>query len=312
MTLQPALTNPAELVGVADLELLSRTIVEGFLNGLHRSPHSGSSIEFAQYRPYSQGDDLRFLDWKLYARTDRLHLKQFHEETNLRATILLDVSGSMSYGSEGITKFDYARMLAASLAAMLTQQRDAVGFIAFHETMKTYIPPRGDASHLRRILVELQSLAPEKPTNAGTVLEFLGDVIKPRGMVILISDLLQPAAEVVRQLKSLRARRHDVAVFQISDPAEQEFPFELSQTFVDAEDGEEQFAIPEMVRREYLENRRTHFGEIRRQCHEAEITYDEFTTREPLARALHEWLRHRSRALKTSGMKSSKRTGRGR
>ncbi|MCH8332626.1 DUF58 domain-containing protein [Candidatus Sumerlaeota bacterium] len=302
--------DPAQLTEISDLELMARTVVEGFMTGLHRSPHSGSSIEFAQYRPYAQGDDLRFVDWKLYGRTDRLHLKQFQEETNLRCNLLLDCSASMDYASGDVTKFQYARMLVACIAMILNQQRDAIGFVAYHEELTRHIAPRTDRHHLRRIFIELENLRARGSGDTAGTLRFLGDVIQPRGMIILVSDLLHPAEEMINHLRSLRALRHEVIVFQISDPAEQTFPFERSATFLDAEDGREQFTIPDAVRETYLENRRQHFAAVRRQCLSEEIDLEEFTTDEPLDRALHHFIHRRNRMLQT-GSRRRGRTGGG-
>jgi uncharacterized protein (DUF58 family) len=289
--------DPAQLVGIKDLQLMARTVVDGLMSGLHRSPHSGSSIEFAQYRPYSQGDDLRKIDWRLFARTDRLHIKQYEEETTLRCTILLDCSGSMDYSSHAVQKFQYARILAASLAVLLQRQRDAVGLIAYHHELLTYIPPLSNVRHLRRVLVELDQIEAEGHTDTPGALHYLGDVLKPRGMVVLISDLLHPLDEMLDHLKSLKARRQDVLVLQISDPAEQTFPFDESATFVDAESGKEQYAVPEAVREQYLENRHNHFEQIRKECLSSEIDIAEFTTNEPLDAALRFFLHNRSRSI---------------
>ena len=297
--------DPAQLARVSDLALLARTVVEGFLTGVHRSPHSGSSVEFAQYRPYTQSDDTRRIDWKLYARADRLHIKQYQEETNMRCTVLLDCSASMDYGSGAVNKFEYARMLTACLAMILHRQRDALGFIAYHDKILTHLPPRSGAQHLRRTLVELQGLKPSGETNTADALKRLGELLQPRGMVVLISDLLYPAEEVVDQLKSLRARRHDVMALQISDPAEQTFPFDKATTFVDSEDGKERFAVPEHAREEYLENRRRHFSMISRECLAAEIDMREFAVSEPLDRALHFFLRRRNTLHLTSSSRRS-------
>jgi len=306
------LMDPSQLARIADLELLARLVVEGFLSGLHRSPHAGASVEFAQYRPYAQGDDLRFIDWKLFARTDRLHLKQFHEETNLRATILVDCSGSMDYGSAGLSKFDYARMLAACLAMMLNEQKDAAGLIAYHHELIVHLPPRNARRHLRRLLAELQALQPGGRTDTPGTLRFLGDVLQPRGMIILISDLLHPAEAMINHLKSLRAMRHDVIVFQVADPAERDFPFERTATFIDAEEAEELYAVPDLVREGYLANRERHFGAIRRECLLAEIDAEEFLTSEPLDRALHRFIHRRNRSLMTSSLKRTQVVGGGR
>lgn len=292
--------DPAQLARINDLELLARTVVEGLFTGLHRSPHAGASIEFAQYRPYTQGDELRFVDWRLYGRTDRLHVKQFLDETNLRCTLLLDCSGSMDYTSHVVTKFDYARMLTACLAMILHLQRDAAGLIAYHHELLTYLPPVSKPSHFRRILVELDNLRPAGRTDTVGALHYLGDVIKPRGMIVLVSDLLHPIEEMIRHLRTIRARRHDLLVLQISDPAEQTFPFDKTTTFIDVETGREQFAVPDNVREKYLENRRWHFDLVRRECLASEIDIEEFTTDEPLDRALRLFLHKRLHALLTS------------
>lgn len=311
------MANPApflqthDLAGISDLELLARTVVEGFLIGLHRSPHSGASIEFAQYRPYVQGDDPRFIDWKLFGRTDRLHVKQFHEDTNLRCTILFDCSASMDYGSGEITKFHYARILCASLAMLLSTQKDAPGFIAYDEETRVYLPPRSDGAHLRRILSELQNLEPGRATDSAGTLKFLGDIIRPRGMVVLVSDLLHEPGEMIRHLRSLRARSHDVMILQISDPAERTFPFDRTVTLLDAETADERFAVPDAIRREYLENRRAHFGKIRRACVENEIDIEEFSTDEHPGHVLKRFVHHRNRMLMASGRTRRGPGGRG-
>lgn len=302
--------DPAQLLRVGDLQLLARTVVKGLGIGLHHSPTSGSAIEFAQYRPYAQGDDSRAVDWRLYGRTDRLHIKQYQEETNMRCTILLDCSGSMNYGSEGVTKFQYARMLAACLAMILSAQKDMIALVAYHHDLKVYIPPRNNPRHLRRILLELDGLEPAGATDTAGALRYLGDVLQPRGMVILISDLLHPVEETIDHLKSLCARRHDMIVFQISDPVEQSFPFDKSVIFVDAEDDRRQFTIPDQVREEYLDNRRRHFDLIRQECLSVEIDLREFSTSEPLDQALHHFMKRRGhRLLRSSRRQRQARTG---
>lgn len=303
MSQQLHFIDPGELAQISDLALLARTVVEGLLFGVHRSPHSGSSIEFAQYRPYTQDDDPRRIDWKLYARADRLHIKQYQEETNMRCTLLLDCSASMDYGTGTVSKFNYARMLAACLAMILHKQRDAAGFIAYHDRIVTHVPPRSDPHHMQRMLIELENIEPSGETNTPGALERLGEIIQPRGMVALISDLLYPAEEVIDHLKSLRARRHDVMVLQISDPAEQTFPFASATTLIDAENGTERFTVPEQAREEYLANRREHFRTIRRECLAAEIDVEEFTASEPLDRALHFFLHRRNASLMTSSLR---------
>lgn len=306
------LVDPAQLARIADLQLLARLVVEGLTSGLHRSPNSGQSIEFNQYRPYTQGDDLRFVDWRLYGRTDRLHIKQYQDETNLRCTLLMDCSGSMDYTSHEVTKFHYARMLAACLAMILQKQRDQAGLVAYHNELLAYLPPRGSRTHRSHLYAELARLEPQGRTDTARALHYLGDVLAPRGMVVLISDLLHPLEETLDHLRTLRARRHDVVVFQISDPAEQTFPFDQTATFVDAESGTEQYAVPAAVREQYLENRRAHFERIRHECVANEIQLTELTTDEPLDRALHYFLKQRMQALMTSSRSTGRAAGAGR
>ena len=304
--------DPIILSRISDLMLLARTVVDGFTAGLHRSASFGSSIEFAQYRPYVQGDDPRFVDWDLYARTDRLHTKQFQEDSNLRCVFLIDCSASMAYASGEVTKFQYARMLAACLTMLLIHQKDTVGLIGFQHDINVYIPPRKSPQHLRRILVELDQMNPKGKTDIGKVLQYLGDVLPSRGMVVLISDLLYPADEFLQYLKILKARHHDVLICQISDPAEQSFPFDQSKTFIDAESENEQFIVPDSVRAEYLENRNRHFDEIRNECLAVEMDLEEFTTSEPLDRALHYFLMRRIRTcMASSGRRNRAVTGGG-
>ena len=290
--------DPAELARIADLELLARTVISGLQGGAHRSIHHGASVEFAQYRPYAWGDDLRFVDWRLYGRSDRLHVKQFQDERNLRSTILLDCSASMDYGSGEVSKFRYAQMLAACLVMLASGQGDAVGFAAYHRELIAHVPARRRDGQRHRILMEIDNLRPagEETDTAGT-LRVMGDVLPARGMVVLIGDLLHPADEMILHLRSLRAQRHDVLVLQVSDPAEQTFPFDRSVTLVDAEDSREQFAVPEEVREAYLENRRRHFSAIREACLSAEIDIEEFACSEPLDMALHRFLHRRNDGL---------------
>jgi uncharacterized protein (DUF58 family) len=300
--------DPLELSRISDLQVLARTVVAGLGAGVHRSLHTGTSAEFAQYRSYAQGDDLRFVDWRLYGRTDRLHVKQFQDESNVRATVLLDCSASMNYGSGPVTKFKYAQMLAACLVMIMSDQRDEVGFASYHRELVVHLPARRQKGQLNRLLGAIQDSEPAgNETDTAGVLQFLGDVLQPRGMVVLIADLLHPVEDMLAHLRSMRARRHDVLVLQVSDPAEQSFPFERSVTLVDLEGRREQFAVPQDVREIYLENRRRHFDTIRKACLSAEIDIEEFVCSEPLDRVLHHFVNRRNRGLLTT----SRRQGRG-
>lgn len=303
--------DPDQLVQIADLQLLARSVVDGLLSGIHRSPYFGSSIEFAQYRPYVQGDDPRFVDWSLYARTDRLHVKQFHDETNLRCSILLDCSASMNYGSGSITKFQYARMLAACLAMILHKQKDAVGLFAFRKDKELYIPPRSLPHHYRRIMTELANLEAEGPTEMEKGFHDLGDALKPRGMVVFVSDLLYSVEAIIGYLKLLKARKQEVMILQITDIAEQTFPFDRTVTLVDVESAQEQYMIPQAARDLYLENRQRHFESIRDACLPLDIEIEEFVTSEPLDRALRFFLQARNRNLALSTRRNSAARGGG-
>lgn len=303
--------SPDDLAHVKDLWLLAQTLVAGQQLGLHRSPHSGASVEFAQYRPYTQGDDPRFVDWRRYGRSDRLHIKEFHEETNMRCTLLLDCSASMGYGTTPLSKFRYAQILAASLAWLLTLQHDEVALAAYHASICCHIPFQRRSHQVRRLVAALERLEPAGQTATGEALAWAGDIMSSRGMVVLISDLLQPLPVVEIQLRALRARRHDVLVFQVADVAEETFPFSGEVTLRDAEGAEERPAAPGAIRAQYLANRKAHFDRIREVCLAYEIDYEPLRTDRPLDHALQQFLHRRSHALMTTAKRASGRGGLG-
>ena len=298
--------DPEQLLRITDLELLARIVTAGLMPGIHTSPKTGASVEFSQYRAYTPGDDLRLLDWKLYGRSDRLYIKQFRDETNLHATILLDMSGSMDYGSGTVSKFAYARMLAAALIMILKAQGDAVGLIAYHRELVLNIPPSNRRRQMHHLFAELAKLKPADRTETPRALQFLGDILRPRGMVILISDLLHPLSETLHHLTSLRARRHDVLIMRISDPHEASFPFEQSLTLIDAEAGAERFVIPEAIRQTYRQNRDAHFQTLADHARGEEIDLLECVTSTPFDRALRHFLNHRGKAPRTKGYTRTK------
>src|SRR5689334_18197208 len=236
--------DPAVVARLGTLELKARTIVEGFLSGLHRSPFKGFSVEFAEYRQYLPGDDLATIDWKVYARSDRYYVKKFEDETNLDCHVMVDVSGSMAYGAHhGITKFQYAACLAASIAYLMNRQRDAVGVTAFEDKIVAMLPAASRSGHLRNVLLTLDRLKPAGRTDVSKPLHQLADSLTKRGMVVLISDLLDDPDEVVRGLKHFQYRGTDVIVFQVLDPDEIEFPFERPTRFEDLETSDEVIAV---------------------------------------------------------------------
>ncbi|MBW3542616.1 MAG: DUF58 domain-containing protein, partial [Planctomycetes bacterium] len=225
--------DPQTLLRIRSLELRAKLVVQGFWSGLNKSPYHGFSVEFTEYRQYSPGDDLRYLDWKLYARSDRYYIKRFEDETNLRCHLLLDASRSMGYGSLEYTKIDYARTLAATLAYFLCAQRDAVGLTTFDESLDAWIPARFRSGQLRRLMTALARPVSGRGTDVASPLERAAERLHKRGMLILISDLLAPLERLETCLGRLRARGHEVLVFQILDPAEVRFDFDAPVLFED-------------------------------------------------------------------------------
>ena len=288
--------DPAILARIGSLELKARTVVEGFLSGLHRSPFKGFSVEFAEYRQYLPGDDLSTIDWKVYARSDRYYVKKFEEETNVDCHLLLDISASMGYGSAGISKLRYGSILAASLAYLMNRQRDAVALTTFDDAIVAMLPPSARASHLRSILVTLDRIALGRRTDVSKPLHLMADAIGKRGVVILISDLLDDPARVAEGLRHFRFRGSDVIVFHLLDPAERTFPFERAARFRDVELGDELMAVPEIVRQEYLDALQQAIDGYRRELGSAGIDYQLIDTSTPLDFALMSYLSTRWRA----------------
>ena len=282
--------DPKVVARLSTLELRARTIVEGLLTGLHRSPYKGFSIEFAEYRQYIPGDDLSTIDWKVYARSDRHYVKKFEEETNLDCHILLDVSGSMGYGSSGLTKFQYAQMLAASLAYLMKRQRDGIGLTAFDEGIVGMLPASARTGHLRALLVTLERLKLGAKTNVAKPMLQLASSITKKGMVVLISDLLDDPEAVIRGLKHFQFRGTDVVVFHILDPHELEFPFERATRFQDMESDAEVMAVPALVRQHYVDAMRALIDRYRRELGGAGVDYVQLTTSEPLEIGLMQYL----------------------
>ena len=290
--------DPAVLARLGTLELKARTIVEGFLSGLHRSPFKGFSVEFAEYRQYIPGDALSTIDWKVYARSDRYVIKKFEEETNLDCHLLLDVSGSMGYGSHhGLTKFQYGAILAASLGYLMNRQRDAVGLTAFDENIVSMMPASSRPGHLRALLVTLDRLKTEHRTNVAKPLHQLANTLTKRGMVVLISDLLDDPAEIIRGLKHFQFRGIDVIVFHVLDHDEIEFPFERATRFQDLETNEEVMAVPGAVRGHYLKGIGSLIEQYRRELGATGIDYQLLDTNRPLELALASYLSTRAKAL---------------
>ncbi|MBP7779626.1 MAG: DUF58 domain-containing protein [Acidobacteria bacterium] len=287
--------DPAVLARIGSLDLKAKIIVEGVLSGLHRSPKRGYSVEFAEYRQYLPGDALATIDWKVYARSDRHYVKKFEQDTNLDCHLLVDVSRSMSYGSHGVTKRDYACYLAASLAYLMHRQKDAVGLIAFDEAIVQRLPASARASHLRAVLLALERLPRGSRTNVAKPLGDLARVLAKRGLVVVISDLLDEPAAVVKGLRHFRQRGTDVIVFHLLDPQELTFSFDDVARFRDVESAHEVFADPADVRGAYLTAIGGVIDTYRRELGGAGIDYQLLDTSKPLDLALVAYLKARGR-----------------
>ena len=289
--------DPEVIARLGTLELKARTIVEGFLSGLHRSPFKGFSVEFAEYRQYIHGDDLATIDWKVYARSDRYYVKKFEEETNVDCHVLLDVSGSMGYGSKALTKLEYGACLAASIAYLMNRQRDAVGLAAFDERIVEMVPASARPGHLRALLVALDRLKPGARTDVSKPLHELAESLSKRGMVVLISDLLDNPDAVIRGVKHFQYHGTDVIVFQVLDPDEIDFPFERTSRFEDLETSEEVMAAPGLVRQHYVAQMGGLINRYRRELGSSGIDYQLMRTTDHLELALMSYLSSRGRTL---------------
>jgi uncharacterized protein (DUF58 family) len=289
--------DPAIIARLGTIDLKARTIVEGFLTGLHRSPYKGFSVEFAEYRSYLPGDDLATLDWKVFARSDKHFVKKYEEETNLTCHMLIDVSRSMGYASGEVTKLQYASFLAGALAYLMHRQRDSFGLIAFDESISALMPASARSGHLRAVLLALERLQLGAGTNVAKPLNDLAAAVRKRGMVVLISDLLDEPAQVLEGLKHFRYRGTDVIVFHILDPYELKFPFEQAARFRDMETNEEVMAVPGAIRDDYVERMQGLIAFYRRELQLSGIDYCLLDTSQPLELGLMSYLMTRRRVL---------------
>jgi uncharacterized protein (DUF58 family) len=285
--------DPKTLMSIRNLELRARVVVEGFWNGLHRSPYHGFSVEFSEYRQYTAGDDPRYLDWRVFARSDRYFIKKFEDETNLRCYLLADNSRSMSYGSQGYTKSQYAATLAATLAYFLYLQGDAVGLLTFDEGIREYLPARHRTGHLRHLMLGLEQPAAGQATNLGAPLKRIVEIVRKRRLIVLLSDFLAPIERLEPDLISLAASGHEVLVFQILDPAELTFNFDAASMFQDVESGRTFFIDPAAARKEYLRKLEAHCATLRSTCQKLGIAFHPLATDSPLEIALFDFLRER-------------------
>jgi uncharacterized protein (DUF58 family) len=316
--------DPAALMRIKNLELRAKLVVDGFLSGLHRSPYHGFSVEFTEYRQYSPGDDLRFLDWRLFARSDRFYLKRFEDETNLRCYLLVDLSRSMGFsttrtvprpsgsglrgragtgplpdgrGTETVRydKAEYAKTVAATIAYFLTLQRDAVGLITFDQAIREYVPARYRTGHLHRLMMLLEHELAGTATDLGLPLEQVARTARKRGVVVLLSDMLAPVETLETKLGYLRSQGHEVVVIRTLDPAEVSFQFAEESMFFDLESGRELYVDPQAARTDYLDRFNAHAKSLARVCSGLGIDVYQLTTDQPLDLALFDLLNSRMR-----------------
>ena len=280
---------------LSGLEIKARLVVEGFIAGLHRSPYHGFSVEFAEHRQYMPGDPIRNIDWKVYSRTDRFFVKEFEEETNLKAYLLLDISGSMGYHSNGISKLEYGSYLCAALSYLMLQQRDSVGLVTFDQKIQKYIPPKSAATHLHVLLSQLDKIQASQTTNVSSALHEMAERIKRRGLIILISDLFDYPEKIMSGLKHFRHRKHEVIVFHILDPRERDFSFPQEAIFKDIETQEEILTSPWQIQKDYQAKLQEWIEKYRLESRESLIDYVLLDTSVPFDEALFAYLSKRQR-----------------
>ncbi len=291
--------DPAAVSRLAGMELVARLVVEGFISGMHKSPYQGFSVEFVEHRQYMPGDEIRYIDWKVYGKRDRYYIKKFEEETNLKSYILLDTSGSMAFkengSSEKITKLEYASYLAASLAYLMLKQRDSVGMVVFDDQLRNYIPPRQGPTHLHALMSQLEDASPGGDTDISTTFHELAQRIVRRGLIIIISDLMDDPEKVLRSLKHFRHKKHEVIVFHVLDPAELTFPFSGPVLFRDLETQEQLSVEAELLRDEYVQQMSNFVSTYKNGCNANSIDYVQMDTSVPFDYALSLYLSMRKR-----------------
>jgi uncharacterized protein (DUF58 family) len=291
--------DPRALMRIGSLELRARVVVEGFWNGLHRSPFHGFSAEFTEYRPYSAGDDPRYVDWRVLARSDRVYIKKFEDETNLRCHLLVDRSRSMDYGSAGVTKADYASTLAATLAQFLQRQGDAVGLMTFDERVREYLPARARSNHLRQLLLALDRPIEGRATDLVAPLEHILTLVRKRGLLVLVSDFLAPLDQLEASLTTLAICGHELLVFHLVDPAEASLSYTSPLLFEDLETERTLFVDPEVARAGYRARFTAHLEAVRRSCERQGVAHHLLSTDEPLELALFAFLKTRQHRAKS-------------
>jgi uncharacterized protein (DUF58 family) len=286
--------DPTSLAKYGRLSMVARNVVEGFLTGVHKSPYKGFSVEFAEHRQYYPGDEIRHIDWRAYGKTDRYYIKEFEEETNLKAYLLVDASGSMAYRGQHASKFQYAQYIAASLAYLMLHQLDAVGLVTHDTKVRGLIPPRANSKHLLNLLNTLEQTQPGGETSMAPIWHELAGQFKRRGMVIILSDCFDQLTPLMRALQHFRHRRHEILLFHILAPEEMEFPFKKWTQFRNLEVvGDKRLVDPQRLRKEYLKNFQAYCEQLRTQAGQMQIDYHLMRTDEPVDRALGIYLTKR-------------------
>ena len=288
--------DPAVLAKIGNLEFVARSVVDGVINGSHRSPYFGSSVDFAEHRGYVPGDDIRRVDWRVFARTDKYYIKEFEADSNANFSVLLDVSKSMAFGAR-ITKLDYAKTLAACLTYLVSKQRDRVGLVTFDEEVLDHVPP--SAKHVDVVLHTLERVQAKRPGRLGAPLRKLAEHFGRRGIVVVISDFYEEPDEVLDAVSLIRFRGNDVILFHVLDPAEIDFTFEDASSFEDLESGEQLPVVPDALRKQYREMIREHIAALTSKSSEQRVDYNLLNTSMPLDYALFNYMSIRDRLSRT-------------
>ncbi len=290
--------NPSTVSKLNSLELKARLVVEGFIAGLHKSPYHGFSVEFSEHRPYMQGDSLKNIDWKAYAKTEKFYIKQFEEETNLICNVIVDVSKSMDFSyDKNIKKIEYASILAASFIYLMLNQRDAVGLTLFSDKLEAYLPPKSNRGYLTELLKNLNSVKASSTTQTASCLSEIAERIKRRGLVIIISDFFDNINSVLKALRHFRYKKNEVVAFQVLDPVEMSFAFGRDAIFKDLETSEEMTTQPHQIQKAYKQAMKEFTERIKQECLNSNIEYNLIDTSTPFDKALINYFKKRSRLM---------------
>jgi len=288
--------DPTLISKLKSLELKAKAVVEGFKVGLHRSPYHGFSVEFSEHKAYMQGDPIKNIDWKVFGKSDKLFIKQYEEETNLTAHILLDISASMDYKKKGsITKLEYGKILAASLGYLMISQQDSVGLSLYSDTIEKYFPPRSTRVYLQILLKGLENVTSNNKTETAQCLNSVAEKIKKRGLVIIISDFFDDVDSILTALKHFKYKKNEVIIFQILDPIEKDFAFEKDAIFVDKETGDELTTQPHQIQKAYQTAMKEFLNRLKSECLNNKIEYNQIETSTPFDKALFAYFKKRAR-----------------